>query len=196
MVEMKDDESWAGISRDDAIRLLESKINNQGLIKHCLATEAIMRELAEKMGKDADIWGIAGLLHDLDYDETKDTPERHTLVTEEILTEKGIIPEIIDAIKSHNAEMLGIERTSDFHNAITCAENITGLIVATALVQPDKKIAQIKPKSVTKRMKEKHFARSVSREGIMLCERIGMTLEDFVEISLKAMNGISKELGL
>ncbi len=195
-MEIKKDKGGAGISRDDAIKLLESKLKNQGLIKHCLATEAIMRGVAQKMGEDADIWGIAGLLHDLDYDETKDTPERHTLITEDILSEKGISPEIIEAIKSHNAEVLGIERTSDFHYAITSAENITGLIVATALVQPDKKISQVKPKSVIKRMKEKHFARSVSREGIMLCEKIGMTLEDFVELSLEAMNGISKELGL
>lgn len=196
MVEIKKDKEGAGISRDEAIKLLESNLNNQGLIKHCLATEAIMREVANKLGENPDIWGIAGLLHDLDYDETKDTPERHTLITEEILSEKGISPKIIEAIKSHNAEVLGIERTSDFHYAITSAENITGLIVATALVQPDKKISQVKPKSVIKRMKEKHFARSVSREGIRLCEEIRIPLEDFVGLSLKAMNGISQELGL
>lgn len=196
MVEINKNKGGAGISRDEAVKLLESKLNNQGLIKHCLATEAIMRELAQRMGEDADIWGIAGLLHDLDYNDTKDTPERHTLITEEILGEKGVSPKIIEAIKSHNAEVLGIERTSDFHYAITCAENITGLIVATALVQPDKKIAQVKPKSVIKRMKEKHFARSVNREGIRLCEEIEIPLEDFVVLSLKAMNGISKELGL
>ncbi|MBN1573751.1 MAG: HDIG domain-containing protein [Deltaproteobacteria bacterium] len=185
-----------GISREDALDLVKSRLENEALVKHCLATEAIMRALAEKMGADPDTWGIAGLLHDLDYNETKETPERHTLITEEILAEKGVSPEIIDAIKSHNAEMLGISRSTDFHFAITCAENITGLIVATALVMPDKKIASVKTKSVTKRMKEKHFARSVSREGIMFCEEINIPLPEFVEISLSAMGGISDDLGL
>lgn len=185
-----------GITREEAFDLVKSRLENQALVKHCLATEAIMRALAEKMGYDPNVWGIAGLLHDLDYNETKETPEKHTLITEEILTEKGVATEIIDAIKSHNAEMLGTSRTSDFHFAITCAENITGLIVATALVMPDKKISSVKPKSVTKRMKEKHFARSVNREGIMLCEEIDIPLQEFVEISLSAMGGISNDLGL
>ena len=188
-----------GITREEAFELLKTRLKNQGLIKHCLATEAIMRRLAERKGKDPDLWGIAGLLHDLDYDETKDNPEKHGLVTEELLKgfEGGnISQELIDAIKSHNAEALGIERSLDFHFAITSAENITGLIVATALVMPDKRIAQVKPKSVIKRMKEKHFARSVNRDGIRLCEEIDIPLPDFVEISLQAMGDISDELGL
>ncbi len=185
-----------GITREDALELLKSRLKNEALVKHCLATEAIMRDLAEKKGGDPDVWGIAGLLHDLDYNETKETPERHSLITEEILKEKGVADEIIDAIKSHNAEQLGISRTSDFHFAITCAENITGLIVATALVMPDKKIASVKSKSVVKRMKDKHFARAVDRDGIKLCEKIDIPLLVFVEISLSAMGGISDDLGL
>ena len=176
--------------------LLKEHLSEQVLIKHCLATEAIMRSLAGSFGEDPDTWGIAGLLHDLDYAQTKDTPERHALVTESILRQRGVCDEIIDAIKSHNAEALGIERTDRFHFALTAAENVTGLIVATALVQPDKKIAQVKPSSVTKRMKEKSFARSVSREGILLCERIGMPLDLFVTVSLAAMGSIAEELGL
>ena len=185
-----------GITREDALELLRSRLKNEALVKHCLATEAIMRNLAEKRGEDPETWGIAGLLHDLDYNETKDTPERHALITEEILKEKGVAPEIVDAIKSHNAEQLGISRTSDFHFAITCAENITGLIVATALIMPDKKIASVKPKSVIKRMKEKHFARAVDRDGIRLCEVIDIPLPEFVEISLSVMGRISDDLGL
>jgi len=188
--------SEIGITREDALKLVTERLNNEALVKHCLATESIMRRLAPRFDADPDAWGIAGLLHDLDYQETKDTPERHGLVTEEVLTEQGVSPNIIAAIKSHNAEKLGIERSEPFHFAITCAENITGLIVATALVMPEKKISQVKPKSVIKRMKDKAFARSVDRDGIRQCEAIDIPLPEFVELSLDAMNEISGELGL
>lgn len=185
-----------GITREDALELVTERLGNEALVKHCLATESIMRRLAPRFEADPESWGIAGLLHDLDYQETKDNPERHGLVTEEILTERGVDPGIIEAIKSHNAEKLGIERSEPFHYAITCAENITGLIVATALVMPEKKISQVKPKSVIKRMKDKAFARSVDRDGIRQCEDIDIPLQEFVEISLNAMNEISGDLGL
>ena len=149
--------------------------------------EAIMRVLAEKLGFDRDIWGIAGLLHDLDYSETKDNMKRHGLLTEEVLGEKGVSKEITDAIKSHNADNLGSERKEPFEHAITCAECLTGMIVATTLVYPDKKMASVKPKSITKRMKQKEFARSVNREYIMECEKIGISLPDFAVLSLDAM---------
>ncbi len=98
--------------------------------------------------------------------------------------------------KKHNAEGLGLERATRFEYALTCAETITGLIVATALVYPDKKLTSVKPKSITKRMKTKHFARAVSRERIMECEKMGMPLNDFIVLSLEAMKGIAKKLGL
>lgn len=188
--------SGCGITRDKAMVLLKERLSDQVLIKHSLATEAIMRHIADRFGADPEAWGIAGLLHDLDYTETKNTPERHGLVTETILKQAGVSGEIIEAIKSHNAEVLGIQRSAPFQFALTAAENLTGLIVATALVQPDKKIAQVKPSSVVKRMKEKGFARSVSREGILLCEQIGMPLNEFVTESLKAMGSVAGELGL
>ena len=148
------------------------------------------------MGEDEDLWGIAGLLHDLDYEDTKDDMPRHTLKTEEILKEKGVCNEVIEAIKGHNAENLGYEREKPIDHALTCAECITGMIVATTLVYPDKKIASVKPKSIIKRMKQKEFARSVNRDFIRECEKIGIPLEEFAELSLKAMQGISNELGL
>lgn len=188
--------SERSMTRDRALALLRERLTDQVLVKHSLATEAIMRHIAGRFGADAETWGIAGLLHDLDYAETKDAPQRHGLVTETILKQAGVSDEIIEAIKSHNAEALGIQRTEPFHFALTAAENLTGLIVATALVQPDKKIAQVKPSSVVKRMKEKGFARSVSREGILLCEHIGMPLPEFVTESLEAMGSIAGELGL
>ena len=184
------------LNRKEAYELLTKNLRTENLVKHSLAVEAIMQAMAKKLGEDDELWTLTGLLHDLDFTETRNTPERHGLVTETILKEAGVCDEIIQAIKSHNAEALGIQRCDPFHFALTCAENLTGLIVATALVQPDKKVAQVKTSSVVKRMKEKGFARSVSRDGILLCERIGMPLDEFVAVSLEAMGSIAGELGL
>jgi len=185
-----------GITRADALNLLKAHLENDKLIAHCLATEIIMRALAVKFGEDESLWGISGLLHDLDYELTGEDSSVHGEETAKVLTEKGVSPVIIDVIRKHNAEGLGLERTTVFEHALTCAETITGLIVATALVYPDKKISSVKPKSVLKRMKTPHFARAVSRDRIMECEKAGMELNEFVEISLKAMSDIAEELGL
>jgi putative nucleotidyltransferase with HDIG domain len=184
------------ITREKALDLLREHCSEEVLIKHSLAAEAVMRALAEKMGHDPDRWGIAGLLHDLDYDETKGDPLRHTLRTEEILRERGFEEEIIDAIKAHNAEALHMKREKPIHFAVTCAESITGLVVATTLVYPDKRINSVKPSSILKRMKEKGFARGVRRDAIRECERLGLSLEEFADVSLKAMQGIGDQLGL
>lgn len=184
------------VSREEALELLKSYVHQENLIKHSLATEAIMRSLAERFGEDPDKWGIAGLLHDLDYEETYKKPEEHGRKTAEILKDKGFPQDMIDAILAHNAEALGIERKTRFDLAITCSECITGLITATALVYPDKKLKSVKPKSITKRMKEKSFARSVNRDLIRLCEKIDIPLPDFAAISLEAMREIDEELGL
>jgi len=188
-------EVW-GISRENAVELMERQLTADNLRKHSLAAEAIMRELARRFGEDPDLWGLAGLLHDLDYNETREDMGQHGLVTQAILSPLGVSQEVIDAIKFHNAEHLGLQPTRPIHFAISAAETITGLIVATTLVYPDKKLEAVKPKSVLKRMKEKEFARAVSRERIRLCENIGIPLPEFVEISLKAMRGISDGLGL
>jgi len=185
-----------GISRDEALKLMKDYLTADNLRKHSRATEVIMRKLAQLKGEDEELWGIAGLLHDLDFEETKDDMPRHTLRTEEILKEKGVSQEIIDAIKGHNAENLGYERENTIDHALTCAECITGMVVATTLVYPDKKLASVKPKSIIKRMKQKEFARNVNREYIKECEKIGIPLEQFAELSLNAMRDISDELGL
>jgi len=185
-----------GISRQEAYELMKQHLPQDNMQKHSIATEVIMHALGERLGFDRDIWGIAGLLHDLDYSERKDDMKRHGLLTEEILTEKGVSKEITGAIKSHNADNLGFERKDPFEHAITCAECITGMIVATTLFYPDKKIESVKPKSIIKRMKQKEFARSVNREYIMECEKINIPLPDFAVLSLDAMKGISAELGL
>ena len=185
-----------GITRDEAVQLMKEYLKADNLQKHSLATEIIMRKIAQMRGENEELWGIAGLLHDLDFEATKDDMRNHTLKTEEILKEKGVSKEIIEAIKGHNAENLGYEREKPIDHAITCAECITGMIVATTLVYPDKKLGSVKPKSILKRMKQKEFARNVNRDYIKECEKIGIPLEEFAELSLIAMQEISDELGL
>ena len=185
-----------GITREDAMKLLTTHLNNEKLIAHCVASEVIMRALAEKFDENPDGWGIAGLLHDLDFEMVEEDPEQHGARAAEMLREIGVHEEVVNAIQKHNAEGLGLERSTRFEHALTCAESITGLIVATALVYPDKKLASVKVKSITKRMKTPHFARAVSRERIMECEKIDIPIQEFVGISLVAMQGIADELGL
>lgn len=189
-------DSGAGITREDALLLLKEHLKNEKLVAHCVASEAIMRALADKFGQDREMWGIAGLLHDLDYEITGEDSASHGAVSAKILEEKGVSPLIADVIKKHNAEGLGLVRSTLFEHALTCAESITGMIVATALVYPDKKISSVKVSSVTKRMKTPHFARAVSRERIMECEKTGVPLDEFVGISIKAMTEIAPALGL
>ena len=184
------------MKRDEALALLRDCVKSENLVKHCLATEAILRALAARLKADAEVWGQAGLLHDLDFEETKDTPAQHSLKTAQILEQHGFPPEFVKAVKAHNAEALGLKRETPLEFALAAAETITGLIVATALVQPDKKLASVRPESVIKRMKKKDFARNVNREIILEYEKLGLSLEEFVALSVEAMQGMAGELGL
>ena len=184
------------MTRDEAYALLCEQVQAENLRKHCLATEAILRAMARRLGEDEELWGIVGLVHDLDFEQTADAPAEHTRITCDILAEKGFPEDTLQAISEHNAEALGIARETRLGIALACGETITGLIVATALVYPDKKLASVKPKSIRKRMKKKDFARAVSRETIGECERIGIALEDFIPLCLEAMQGVAADLGL
>jgi len=184
------------IDRAEALELLAVKTDTDWLVKHCLAAEAVIRALAGRLGRDQELWGLVGLLHDLDFDETKQQPEQHGLRTAEWLAQSGLPAEALQAIRAHNAESLGLERKSDLDFALSCSESITGLIVAAALVRPDKKLEGVQPKSIRKRLKEKAFARNVSRDQIRECERVEVPLDEFIELSLTAMKGISGEIGL
>ena len=184
------------MNREQANELLRQYITNERMLNHCYASEAVMRALAVRLGQDQETWGLAGLLHDLDIEVVHADPLRHGLETARILSEHGVNADVVEAVKMHNEMATGKERTTQFQHALAAGETITGLIVATALVYPDKKLASVKVKSITKRMKEKAFAASVSREKIMECEMVGLTLEEFVTISLTAMQGISGQLGL
>ena len=184
------------MKRDQAIKLLHSHIKNGRMLNHCYASEAVMRAMATRLGQDEEKWGLAGLLHDLDVELVNADPKIHGLETARILAEYGVDVEIVDAIRMHNEEATGQERTTQFEHALAAGETVTGLIVATALVYPDRKLTSVKPHSVIKRMKEKAFAASVRRESIMECEKAGIPLEEFVGIAIVAMTGISEQLGL
>ena len=185
-----------GISRGSALDLLNRHVKNPNMIKHCLASEAVLGALAERLGGDRNQWALAGLLHDLDVELTNADLAVHGMASVGILEEQGVDPEIIDAVKLHNELACGEKRRSPLHHALAAGETITGLITATALVQPEKKLAQVKPKSVVKRMKEKAFAASVNRDIIRECEVIGIPLAEFAEIAVKAMQSISDDLGM
>jgi uncharacterized protein len=182
-------------SREEAWALLSCYIQNDRMLGHSLATEAVMRALALRFQEEPDRWGIAGLLHDLDLEIVGGDLTRHALETARILNSKGYDAETVEAIKRHN-EMLGNARETTFQHALAAGETITGLITATAMVYPDRKLASVKAKSVVKRMKEKAFAASVNRDTIMECETIGIPIGEFAEICLAAMQGISDDLGL
>ena len=184
-----------GITRDAAEQLLSQHLNNPNMIKHCLATEAVMRALAVRLDADPEKWGLAGLLHDLDAESHPDLTI-HTLETEDVLNRLGVDPEIVETIGMHNETARKRQRNSTFEHALAAGETITGLITATALVYPDKKLASVKPKSVRKRIKEKSFAAGANRDIIRECETIGIPIDEFCDLSLMAMQSISDKLGL
>ncbi|HDQ00374.1 MAG TPA: HDIG domain-containing protein [bacterium] len=181
------------MDRATAYELAKSSFSNRNLFKHVLAVEAVMRELAEYFNDDIEKWGLAGLLHDLDYEETANDPDRHTLVTEDLLKPYSLDPEIIKAIKCHNDKA---PRNQLIGKAIYAADPVTGLIVAAALMHPDKKLKSLDSDFILRRFKEKRFAAGANREQILTCEDFGLSLESFLAIALRAMQRIDKELGL
>ncbi len=184
------------MTREEALDLLHQHVKNQNLIKHMLAAEAIMRALARKFGEDEEKWALAGLLHDIDWEETQDTPELHTVKSKEYLTEAGLDPEIVQAIYVHN-HVHGVEPKTLLEKALYSAEELTGLIVACALVQPDKKLASVKRESVLKKFKQPSFAAGVNRDIILKAEEyLGLSLEELIDIELSAMQEIADDLGL
>jgi len=183
------------MTQEEALKLVKEKIKNPNLIKHCLAVEACMRALAKHFNEDEEKWGLAGLLHDIDYEETKNDPNKHSLIGAEMLEKLGLDREICEAVKTHN-EAHGIPPASLMAKALYSVDPLTGLIVAAALVLPSKKLADLTVENVLNRFKEKAFARGANREIIKKCEDINLSLEEFIKIGLEAMQNISSELEL
>ncbi|PPD58987.1 HD domain-containing protein [Dehalogenimonas etheniformans] len=182
------------MEREQALAAVKEKISNPNLIKHMLATEAVMRALAERFGQVIDEWGLAGLLHDIDLDECKGDMSVHGRLSAEMAREMDVSDEVCHAILCHG--LLGEPCISLMDKALYCADPVTGLITAGALIRPEKKLSVVEAKSILKRFKEKSFAAGANREQIAKCSEIGLTLEEFITLSLKAMQGISDDLGL
>jgi len=175
--------------------LLCEYTQSESLRKHALAVEACMRAYAKKFGEDEDKYGITGLLHDFDY-EKYPTPAEHPFVGNKILEERGYPEDIRRAILSH-AEYSGVKRESKMEKALFACDELAGFITASALVKPNKSLAEVEAKSVRKKMKDKAFARSVNRDDIINgAADLGIELEEHIAFCIEAIKGIAKELGL
>lgn len=183
------------MTREQAWQMVQKNVKNKNLIKHMLAVEAIMRALAVRLGGDQEQWGLTGLLHDVDYDKTASEPEQHSLQGAAMLQAAGVDSEIVYAVKVHN-EVHGLPRQSLLDKALYAADPLSGLIVAAALIHPERKLAAIDVSFVMNRFHENSFARGANREQIASCQEMGLELEEFIAIALQAMQSVSTDLGL
>lgn len=186
------------LTRGEALELLARYLKDERMVKHCVAVGAIMRALGARLGESADSWELIGLLHDIDYDYVDRDMSRHGLGAMSIL--EGVLPrEALEAIASHN-EHNGFRPTSEaaarLSHALRASDHLAGLIVATALVMPGKRLAEVRAETLARKFKAKDFARGVSRDRVREIERLGLSLEEFFELGLEALKGVSAELGL
>ena len=184
------------ITKERALEILKENISNKNLRKHHYGVAAAMKGLALELGGDPETWEIVGLLHDADYEKTKDAPEQHTVLLAEILREEDVDEGIIRAIQSHNYEYTGFMPESVMEYALLSCDDLTGLIVAVALVNPEK-LSGVTVKSVLKKFSSKSFAAGADREKILLCEEnLDLPLETYIDLVLQAMKKESDLLGL
>ncbi len=183
------------MTREEALDSIKANVENENLIKHMLATEAIMLALARRLGEDEEEWGLTGLLHDIDMELTEGDMNIHSTLGADLARELGASEAMAHAILCHN-EAHGIPLETKLDKALFCADPLTGLIIAAALVRPDKKLAGVEARSVRKRFKEKSFAAGANREQISQCTEIELELDEFLELGLEAMKEIAANLGL
>jgi putative nucleotidyltransferase with HDIG domain len=183
------------MTRKEALNSIKANVENKNLIKHMLATEAIMRALAKRLGEDEEEWGLTGLLHDIDVELTGGDMNSHSKLGADLVREMGASEAMAHAILCHNPAH-GACRETKLDKALFCVDPLTGLITAATLVLPDKKLAGLQAKSVRKRFKEKSFAAGADRESISACSELGLDLDEFIELGLKAMQGVADDLGL
>jgi putative nucleotidyltransferase with HDIG domain len=183
------------MNREEALESIRANVENENMVRHMLATEAIMRALARQLGGDEEEWGLTGLLHDIDVELTGGDMTSHSKLGADMVREMGGSQAMARAILSHN-EAHGVPLETKLDKALFCTDPLTGLITAAALVRPDKKLASVEAKSAKKRFKEKSFAAGANREQMARCSDLGIELDDFIELGLKAMRGIAADLGL
>ena len=183
------------MDRDDALNSVMTNVENQNMVKHMLAAEAVMRALARRLGEDEENWGLTGLLHDIDVELTEGDFPSHGKLGADIAKELGAPSKITHAILCHNY-VHGVPRETLLDKALYCADPLTGLITASALVRPDKKLAGLTTPSVMKHFRQARFAAGANREQMSLCSEIGLELEEFIGLGLEAMQRIAEDLGL
>ena len=182
------------ITREEALRRVRERVGNVNLVKHMVAVSAVMHGLAERLGEDPDLWEAVGLLHDIDYEEVGSDWDRHGLVSAEMVAD--VLPEDgLHAIRAHNPRT-GAEARSSMDVALIAADGLSGLVVATTLMMPDKRLATVKVRSLRRKFKDSSFARGVSRENVTRCEELGLLLDEFLALGLTSMQSVSDELGL
>jgi len=183
------------INREEAFALLKKYLRDEKLIKHSLAVEAILKEMAKKLGKDEELWGLTGLLHDLDYEYTQREPEKHATISAQILD--GLLPEdCVNAIRAHNYKHTDYIPATSVDKSLIAADAVSGLIIATALVMKSKKLSEVKVETLINKYNDNSFARGCSRSRIELCVDAGIDLDAFLALSLNALQGIADKLGL
>jgi putative nucleotidyltransferase with HDIG domain len=182
-------------TREEALELLLRYNQSESLIKHAKAVEGVMRYIARKLGEDEELWGIVGLVHDLDYEKY---PEIHCQMTKQILEAEGWDPMLIRAILSHAwGTCTDVEPQSLMEKYLYAIDELTGLITAVALVRPSKSIAEVEVKSVKKKWKEKSFAAGANREIIQKgAEMLGISLDELIQLTIDGMKEVAKEIGL
>ncbi len=192
------------INREKCMELLNKYVTTPWLKLHMRESEIIMQAVANRLGGHEEKWGLAGLLHDLDFDYVGKDPARHVVEFDDILKKenleigKDIDSDVYHAIKAHYEENPRVpeNRENSLDYALSASENLSGFLVACALVMPDKKIATVTPDTVLRKLKKKEFAKAVRRDLIQDIEKAGLSLEEFVEIALDAMKANAPELGL
>ena len=182
------------LDREKILDSIYSNVQDRNMIKHMLATEAIMRALARRLGEDEEEWGITGLIHDIDAELVEGDMSSHSKLGADIARELGASQTMARAVLCHN-EAHGVPRETKLDKALFCADPLSGLIVAAALVRPDK-LGGLATRSVMKRFREKSFAAGVNREQVAQCQEIGLDLEEFIGLGIEAVQGIASELGL
>lgn len=186
---------WILMERIEALSELKDNLNNENLVKHCIAVEAGLEQLAKHFDEDVDKWGLAGLLHDIDYGITQDEPGQHSLVGADMLEDLGLPADIIHAVKVHN-DKHGFPRKTKLDKALYAVDPLTGLIVAAALVHPEKELKAVDVEFVMNRFEESSFAKGADRDQIKACNELGLELEEFIQLVLSGMQSKSDELEL
>ena len=185
-------------TREQAIELVKKYNKEESHIHHAIAVENAMRHFAKLYGEDEDLWGIAGLLHDIDWEMTSQTPEKHCHVAPDLLREAGVDENIIHAVQSHGFGICtDVEPANNLEKTLFTIDELTGLIITAGLVRPSKSLADLELKSVKKKWKDKAFARGVNREIIKQgAERMDMPLDDVINETIIALRPVEKEIGM